>query len=61
MKTFKQMLIGCCKQDWRTTIAELGKARHYRFIMPELQVVHYINYDIPLKFRIVNKDVLYMI
>ena len=52
MKTFKQRLIDCCKQDWCTAIAESGKERHYRFIMPALQVANYINYDIPLKFRI---------
>ena len=52
MKTFKQRLVDCCKQDWCSAIAESGKARHYRFIMPALQVANYINYDIPLKFRI---------
>ena len=52
MKTVKQRLIDCSKQNWSTVIAESGKTRHYRFIMPELQVANYINYDIPLKFRI---------
>ena len=52
MKTFKQRLIDCCKKNWCTAIAESGKARNYRFIMPALQVANYINYDIPLKFRI---------
>ena len=52
MKTDKQRLIDCSKQDWSTVIAESGKTRHYRFIMPELKVANYINYDIPLKFRI---------
>ena len=37
---------------WSTVIAESSKTRHYRFIMPELHVANYINYDIPLKFRI---------
>ena len=52
MKTFKQRLIDCSKQDWCAKIAVSGKTRHYRFIMPALQVANYINYDIPLKFRI---------
>ena len=50
MKTVKQRLIN--KHDWSTVIAESGKTRHYRFIMPELKVANYIKYDIPLKFRI---------
>ena len=46
------MLIFCSEQDWSTVIAKSGKTRHYRFIMTELKVAKYINYDIPLKFRI---------
>ena len=44
MKTFKQLLL-------IVVIAKSGKTRHYRFIMPALQVANYIHYDIPLKFR----------
>ena len=52
MKTVKQRLIDCSKQDWSTVNAGSGKTRHYRFIIPELQVANYINYYIPLEFRI---------
>ena len=45
MKMIKQMLIDRSKQDWCTVIAELGKRRHHRVIMPKLL-------DIPLKLRI---------
>ena len=52
MKNFKQRLIDCSIQDWSSAIAESGKGRHYRFISPALQVANYINYNIPIKFRI---------
>ena len=52
MKAFKQRLIDCCKQDWCAVIMESGKTRHYRYIMPVLKVANYINFNIPLKYRI---------
>ena len=52
MKTFKQRLVDCSMHDWSAMISDSGKARHYRFIMPSLQTVNYIFYNIPLKFRI---------
>ena len=52
MKCFKQRLIDCSMQDWRSKLEESGKARHYRFIAPTLQVANCINYNLPIKFRI---------
>ncbi|MEW8544973.1 MAG: reverse transcriptase family protein [Candidatus Thiodiazotropha sp.] len=52
MKTFKQRLIDCSSQDWCSKITASGKSRHYKFIMPAMQVANYIQYDIPIKFRI---------
>lgn len=42
IQTFKQRLIATSTQDWSTQLSGSGKARHYRFIMPNLQVAHYL-------------------
>ena len=52
MKTFKQRLIDCSRQDWWSKVAESGKAGHYKFIAPAIQVVNYMNYNLTIKLRI---------
>ncbi|MEW8545659.1 MAG: reverse transcriptase family protein [Candidatus Thiodiazotropha sp.] len=52
IKTFRQRLIDSSIQDWSSKLNESGKARHYRYIMPNFGLATYLKYNLPLKFRI---------
>ena len=51
-KSFRQRLIDCSIQEWSSKLNDSGKARHYKYIMPNFGLACYIMFDIPLKFRI---------
>ena len=52
LKTFKQRLLDCGKQEWHETVFESSKAFYYRYFMTELTIANYIFYKMSLKFRI---------
>ena len=39
-------------QEWSSKLHDSGKARHYRYFMPNFGLASYIKFDLPLKFRI---------
>ena len=49
LKTFKQRLLDCCKQEWHEKVFfESSKAFYYRHFMTELTIANYIFYRITL-------------
>ena len=52
LKTFKQRLLDCGKQEWHENVFESSKAFYYRHFMTDLTIANYIFYKMPLKFRI---------
>ncbi len=52
MLLFKQRLIDCMTQDWRSVISDSRKAIHYKYFKSMLTVEHYLKIDIPEKYRI---------
>ena len=52
IKTFKQRIFDCAKQEWHAKLSDSGKARHYRFIMSLLETANYLKLNIPIKYQI---------
>ena len=52
IRTFKQRIVDCAKQEWHAKLSDSGKARHYRFIMPSLETANYLKLNIPIKYQI---------
>ena len=52
IRTFKQRIVDCAKQKWHARLSDLGKARHYRFIMPLLETANYLKLNVPIKYQI---------
>ena len=52
IRTFKQGIVDCAKQEWHAKLSDSGKARHYRFIIPLLEITNYLKLNIPIKYQI---------
>ena len=50
-KAFRQRLIDCSIQDWSSKLNGKGKARQYKYSLPNFGLACYRKYNIPLNVK----------